>query len=531
MRTYDAIIIGAGHNGLVTAAYLARAGKKVLVVERRSISGGIVATEEIFPAFKYNACVHLCGSFSRAIAEDLQLGSQGLEMIDLEPLLFAPSPDGGSLLIPRHPASIAEEIGRFSKTDAEKFESFCALIRKLTAFLHALNGISLPDRASHANFKLSELIKLGWKLRRLGKNDMHEFLRIMPMSIADLVSEWFETELLKAALAASGVRATSVGPRAQGTSLVFLHHQLGDSNGAFQRSGFVLGGVGNLAQAIARAARQYGAEIQTGSEVVRIVTKNGSAAGVVLSTGEEITATSVVSNADVKRTFLSLVEPTYLDPHFLLQVRNIKSRASVAKVNLALDAPPHFKSPARHGSSNPHRGVIHIGPTLDALERAADDAKYGRFSRAPWLEITIPSAVDPSLAPAGKHVMSVWMQYAPYKLRGSGWDQEREALGDLVVSTIENYAPGFTNSILHRQVLTPLDLERIYGLTGGHIYHAELTLDQAFFMRPVPGWARYRTPIKKLYLCGSDTHPAGGVTGLPGYYAAREILQEWRRNK
>lgn len=531
MRTYDAIIVGAGHNGLVTAAYLARAGKKVLVLERRANSGGIVATEEIFPTFKYNACVHLCGSFSRAVAEDLNLGRQGLEMIDLEPLLFAPSANGGSLLIPRQPASIAEEIGRFSKADGGKFESFCALVRKLTAFLHTLNGISLPDRATHRTFKLSELIKLGWKFRRLGKDDTHEFLRILPMSIADFVNEWFETDLLKAALAASGVRATSVGPRAQGTSFVFLHHQLEDSNGAFQRSGFVRGGVGNLAQAIARTARQYGAEIQTGSEVVRIVTKNGTAAGVVLASGEEITATTVVSNADVKRTFLSLVEPTYLDPHFLLQVRNIKSRASVAKVNLALDALPHFKSAARHESSNPHRGLIHIGPTLDDLERAADDAKYGRFSRVPWLEITIPSAVDPSLAPTGKHVMSVWMQYAPYKLVSSGWDQEREALGDLVVSAIEEYAPGFKDSILHRQVLTPLNLEKIYGLTGGHMYHAELTLDQVFFMRPVPGWARYRTPVKNLYLCGSDTHPGGGVTGLPGYYAAREIVNEWRRNK
>jgi len=307
-----------------------------------------------------------------------------------------------------------------------------------------------------------------------------------------------------------------------------LHHQIGESNGALRTAGLVRGGIGNLAAALARAAQQFGAEIRTGAEVAKVITKQSGASAVMLAEGEEITATAVISSADVKRTFLQLVEPTYLDPHFLLQVQNIRARGTVAKINLALESLPKFKgqeSPAQLG------GIIHIGPTLDYLERAADDAKYGRYSKQPFLEITIPSIGDPALAPAGKHVMSVWMQSAPYDLRDSNWHDQRNALGDIVVNLIEEYAPGCKNSILHRQVLTPLDLEQTYGLTGGHLYHAEMALDQIFFMRPVPGWGRYRTPIDNLYLCGSGTHPGGGITGLPGYYAAKEVLKDLKQNK
>jgi phytoene dehydrogenase-like protein len=329
--------------------------------------------------------------------------------------------------------------------------------------------------------------------------------------------------LLKAALAGSSVLASFVGPRQQGTAFNFLHHQLGAANGAFRTAGFVRGGIGGLPQAIARAAQSLGVKIQTGAEVTRILTKNGTAVGVVLQSGEEISATAIISSADVKRTFLRLMEPTYLDPEFLLKVKNVRSRGTVAKINLALDSLPRFKS-APPDLSSALGGIIHIGPTLDYLERAADDAKYGRFSRQPFLEITIPSVADPSLAPAGKHVMSVWMQSAPYHLRESTWDAERDALGDTVVNVIEEYASGFKDLILHRQVLTPLDLEQIFGLTEGCIYHAEMSLDQIFFMRPIPGWARYSTPIENLYVCGSGSHPGGGITGLPGFYAAKRIL-------
>ena len=531
MNTYNAIIIGAGHNGLVAAAYLAKAGKKVLVLERRPRCGGIVATEEVFPGFKYATGAHLCGGFSSAIIEELQLKRHGLEILPLDPLLFAPLPDGNSLLIPRDNGKTRDEIGRFSKADASRFGTFCALVKKLAAFLRFLNGLPLPDRVSPQSVNMRALIKLAWKFHRLGKNEMREFLRVLPMSIADFLNEWFETEALKAAIAASGIFGTFYGPRAQGTSLVFLQHQLGESNGAFRTAGFVRGGIGNLGHSIARAAESYGAEIRTEIEVARIVTQNGSATGVVLENGDEIAADIVVSNADVKRTLLKLMEPTYLDPHFLLQVKNIRSRGSLAKINFALDVLPKFKASPLHASVSCHGGIIHVGPTLDYLERAADDAKYGRFSPEPFLEITIPSVADPSLAPAGKHVMSVWMQYAPYHLKNSTWNAQREALGDLVVNVVEAYAPGFKNSILHRHVLTPLDLEQTFGVTEGHIYHAEIALDQIFFMRPIPGWARYRTPIQNLYLCGSGTHPGGAISGLPGHYAAKEILKRWPRGR
>jgi len=336
--------------------------------------------------------------------------------------------------------------------------------------------------------------------------------------------------LLKAGLAASGILGSFAGPRQQGTAFNLLQHQLGASNGALRTAGFIRGGIGQLSQTLGKTAQRFGAEIRTASEVLKVVTKGGAATGVVLKNGEEIQAAQVISNADVKRTFLKLVEPTYLDPHFLLQVRNIRARGTVAKINLALDALPNFESANDHDPAA-LGGVIHIGPTLDYLERAADDAKYGRFSQQPFLEITIPSIADPSFAPPGKHVMSVWMQSAPCDLRGSDWNQRRDALGDTVVNLLEAYAPEFKNLILHRQILTPLDLEQEYGLTGGHLYHAEMALDQIFFMRPVPGWSRYHTPIENLYLCGSGTHPGGGITGLPGYYAAQEILKNRSRQK
>jgi phytoene dehydrogenase-like protein len=521
VASYDAIIVGAGHNGLVTAAYLAKAGKRVLVLERRPMVGGIAVTEEIFPGFTYSPCAHLAGSFASEIVADLDLTKHGFELLPLDPLLFAPGRDGNSLLISRDGAVAAAEIERYSKTDAQKYPAFCALAKNLAGFLRTLYNVPLPDKSSPGSFNPAEILKIAWKFHCLGEKEMYEFLRILPMSSADLLNEWFENDLLKAALAASGMLASFVGPRQQGTALNMLHHQLGESNGALRTGGFVRGGIGNLSQALARGAQQFGAEIRTDKEVAKINTQNGAATGVILQNGDEINAARVISNTDAKRTFFELVEPTYLDPNFLLQVRNIRSRGTVAKVNLALNNLPKFKN----SNDQALGGIIHIGPTIDYLERAADDAKYGRFSRQPFLEITIPSIADPTLAPAGKHVMSVWMQSAPYQLRESSWNEQRDALGDAVVNTLEDYAPGFKNSILHRQVLTPLELEQTYGLTGGHLYHAEMALDQIFFMRPVPGWSRYRTPIVNLFLCGSGTHPGGGITGLPGYYAARTILK------
>ena len=527
MAKYDAIVIGAGHNGLVTAAYLAKAGKKVLVLERRPVIGGIAASEEIFAGFKYATCAHLAGSFAAAIVAELNLQKHGLEILPLDPLIFAPSLNDKSLVIPRDPNKAIEEIRRHSARDAEKFGEFCALIKKLSEFLLTLYALPLPDRATPGEFNPMALIKAALKFHRLGKREMYEFLRFLPMSMADLLNEWFENEVLKAAIASSSMLGSFVGPRQQGTVYNFLYHQLGAGTGAFRATGFVRGGMSRIPHALSLVAQQYGTEIRTGAEVITVTTKNGAVTAVVLANGTEFAADVIISSIDVKKTFLKLVEPTYVDPLFLLQVKNIRARGTVAKVNLALDTLPNFKSTT--GQAAELGGIIHVGPTTEYLERAADDAKYGRVSQAPFLEITLPSISDPSLAPAGKHVMSVWMQSAPYHLRESSWNKQRDSLGDTVINLIEDYAPNFKNSILHRQVLTPLDLEQTYGLTEGHLYHAELALDQIFFMRPVPGWSRYHTPIDNLYLCGSGTHPGGGVTGLPGCYAAKEILKSSKR--
>jgi phytoene dehydrogenase-like protein len=531
VASFDAIVIGAGHNALVTAAYLAKAGKKVLVLECRGTIGGIAAAEEIFPGFKFAVGAHLAGSFSPKIVADLELKRHGLEILPLDPLLFAPKPDGNSLLIPSDFSRAAEEIARHSKKDAARYGEFCALLKRLSGFLLNLYDLRLPAKGSGGSANPIEFIKLAWKFHGLGKKEGYEFLRVLPLSAADLLDEWFDNDLLKGGLAASAILGSFVGPRQQGTAFNLLHHQLGASNGALRTAGFVRGGIGELPAAVAKSARQYGAEIRTGVGVRRIVTRNGTATGVVLDGGEEIGAAKILSGADVKRTLLNLVEPADLDPRFLLQVRNIRARGTVGKINLALDALPKFKSRSEHQEPAALGGLVHIGPSIDYLERASDDAKYGRFSTRPFLEIAIPTLADPSLAPPGKHVMSIWMQYAPYDLRSAHWNDQRENLGDAVVNLIEEYTPGFKNLILHRQILTPFDLEQTYGLTGGHLYHVETALDQIFFMRPLPGWARYHTPIENLYLCGSSTHPGGGITGLPGYYAAKEILKSWPKKR
>jgi phytoene dehydrogenase-like protein len=525
MNRYDIVIIGAGHNGLVTAAYLARAGKKVLVLERRAIVGGAAVTEEIYPGFQYLTCASVC-CLHPLLLRELELQKHGAEMIPYDPLVLAPTPNGAAFLAWRAPARTVEEIARLSEKDATNYPRFAALVHRLADLLGGWLLRPPPDMAGIGRVDVLELLKFGLKFRRLGKIEMREALRVFPTSIADFLNEWFETEVLKAALAAAGILGAFAGPRSQGTTSLFLYHQLGGSSGAFRGWGFVRGGMGNLSEAIARAARRYGAEIRTTAEVAMVRIQDGAATGVVLKSGEEIPAAVVVSNADAKTTFLRLANPMDLAPHFVRQVQNIRSRGACAKVNLALDKLPRFRGVPSDRLEIYLRGLIHIGPTLEHLERAYDDAKYGDFSKRPFLEITIPSLTDTVLAPPGKHVMSILMQYAPYRLRRGNWQTRREELGDLVVDTVAEYASDFKNSILHRQVLTPPDLEEIYGLTEGNFHHGEMALDQIFLMRPVPGWARYRTPVKNLYLCGSSAHPGGGVTGAPGYNAAREILKD-----
>lgn len=529
MSSYDAIIIGGGHNGLVTAAYLGKAGLKVLVLERRPEVGGGAATEEAHPGFKYASCAHSCGLLHPQVRKDLELAKHGVELVPLNPVLFAPSTDGRALTFWNDPRRTQQEIECFSKIDAEKFPAFSSTLGKLSELLRELLKMTPPDLDGVGGAELVDLLKFALRFRRLGKKEMFRALRMLPASVADFLNEWFETDLLKGAIAGGGILGTFMGPRAQGTSLVLLYSQ--PAAGSIRPSSWARGGMGNLAQGLGQAATRCGAEIRTNAEVAKILVKSEEAHGVVLKSGDDLEARVVISGADIKTTMLRLLDPAYLDPDYLLKLRNFRARGGCAKVNLALSELPKFKALAGNGPQPQHQGLIHIGSGIDDLERAYDDGKYGGFSKKPFLEILLPSVLNASLAPPRKHVMSVLMQYAPYRLRDRDWKDAREELGQVVVDAINDYAPGFKESILHMQVLTPVDLEEKYGFPGGNYHHGELALDQFFFMRPFAGWARYRTPVKNLYLCGASTHPGGGITGLPGYNAAREILRDWKNRK
>ncbi len=521
---YDAIVIGAGHNGLVTAAYLAKAGLRVLVVERREVVGGAAVTEEVFPGFHFDTGAHRINRLNRYVVTDLSLAAHGLELAPCDPSVFAPALDGPSLLLWRKPQQAKESLKRLSQADADRWTGFTQLVSKACGFLEHAYDQAPPDVFSQRLVERYGILRLIRRLRGLGKRDMTEVLRILPMSIRELLDEWFESDLLKGVLGSLGITGVFQGPMAAGTAYIFLHHHVGLRDGALRSTIRVRGGLGNLTRALAAAARQTGVEIRTGAEVEAITVEDGRATGVVLADGQQITASRVVSNADPGRTFLEYVDPLQLDTKFLRAVRNIRYKGACARVNLALGELPKFVDEPADGSHL--RGAIAIAPGIEYLERAYDDAKYGRPSTAPYLEAIIPSVAEPELAPRGQHTMSVFVQYAPYHLEEGFWDSSRrEALGDLVVRTLTRYAPNLESSVLQRQILTPLDLERTFGLTEGNIYHGEMTLDQLLIARPVPGWARYRTPIKSLYLCGAGTHPGGGVTCTPGYHAARAILK------
>ena len=522
---YDALIIGAGHNGLVTAAYLAKAGRRVLVLERREALGGAAATEEIFSGFKFNTGAHDAGLFRQEIIDELSLQKHGLELIESPVAAFAPQLDGTSLTLWRDQEKNIAEIAKLSKVDAEKFPAFMRLVEKLTEVLQSILLLTPPSVTQNSFEELLSWAGAGLKLKRSGKREMMEFLRVLPMTAVEFLNEWFENELLKAVLGAAGVTGSMQGPQASGTAFMLLYHYLGaTNNGGFKSSRFVKGGIGQLSTALANAAQKHGAEIRTGVEVAQIKLNDDKATGVVLKNGEEISARAIISNADPRRTFFDFVGAPNLGPTFVRRVRNIRYRGTMAKVNLALSALPRFKNDEAHLS-----GHILICPSLEYLERAYDDAKYGRYSQQPYLDIVIPTILDSSLAPAGKHVMSITMQYAPYKLRESNWDEQREKLGDHVINTLAAYAPNIKDIIFHRQVLTPMDWERDYSLTEGGEFHGQMGLDQMLFMRPVAGFGQYRTPIENLYLCGAGTHPGGGVTGAPGYNAAREVLKDLKK--
>lgn len=521
----DVVILGAGHNGLVAAFFLAQAGMRPLVLERRSAPGGAAITEEFHPGFKCPALAHTCGPIRPEIVEAMQLARHGLEMIEPAARAVALSEDGRALLLSSDLAKCSAEIAKFSKKDAEKFGEFARALAQLAGAIGPVMDETPPDVDDPSRGDLWNLLKTGKRVRGLGEKDMYRLLRWVPMPVADLVAEWFETELLRAAIAARGIFGNFLGPASAGSSAVMLLRAVNDPHPA-GAAAFPKGGMGALTRAMAAAATEAGAEIRTGAEVASIAVKDGAATGVVLATGEEIAARMIVSCADPKRTFLRLVGPVHLDPSFVVKAQNYRCSGCVAKVNLALNGLPSFTALKGGNDGAALAGRIHIGPTVEYLERAFDDAKYGSMSRAPILEATLPSLADPALAPAGKHVMSVYAQFAPYRLKGGDWKTHSEALGESVVRTLARYAPDLPGLIVHGQVITPLELEETYGLTGGHIFHGELTLDQLFTMRPLLGWARYRTPIERLYLCGSGTHPGTGLTGVSGRNAAREILKD-----
>jgi phytoene dehydrogenase-like protein len=525
---YDAIVIGGGHNGLVNAAYLARAGKKVLVLERRHVLGGAAVTEEIIPGFKFSVCSYVVSLLRPEIIRELDLPRHGFEVLPLDGTFTPISAKSGDYLWRMNDhARTRREIARFSRLDAEAYEEFGKAMHELCRFTKPILSMTPPDPTSLNPKELMKLLFLGRRFRDLSAQDRYNQVQLMTMSAVDFLDQWFETDPLKATMSASGIIGTFLGVRSPGTAYVLLHHYMGEIDGAFRSWGIPRGGTGAISNAIAGAAREAGAEIRAEAPVQKILVKNGRAVGVVLGNGDEITAQVISSSVDPRLTFERFIEPGHLPDEFLEEVRRYKYRGSSGKVNLALDALPEF--PCLPGAGPHLRGAISISPSVDWMERAYDDAKYGRYSRRPYVDIILPSLTDPSVAPPGKHVMSCFVQYAPYHLREGTWDEKREEFGDNVIDTVSQFAPNLKSIIAGRQVLTPLDIEREFGLSEGNIFQGELSLEQLFFLRPVPGWAQYRTPVKNLYMCGSATHPGGGIMGAPGRIAAMEILGDWKR--
>jgi phytoene dehydrogenase-like protein len=521
---YDVIVIGGGHNGLINAAYLARAGKKVLVLERRHVLGGAACTEEVFPGFKFSVCSYVVSLLRPEIIRDLELPRHGLEILPLDGT-FTPMPNGDHLWRVNDHGLTHREIARHSKVDAEAYDEFGKSMQAMCRFVKPILAMVPPDPATLNPKELMKLLFIGRRFQGLASEDKYNQVQLMTMSAIDFLDQWFETDVLKATMSASGIIGTFLGVRSPGTAYVLLHHYMGEIDGAFRSWGFARGGTGAISNSIADAAREAGVEIRTQAGISKIIVKNGKAKGVALTNGDELYADIISSSVDPRQTFINLMEAGNLPDEFIEDIKRYKFRGSSGKVNLALDALPNFK--AMPGPGAHLRGAISISPSVEYMERAYDDAKYGNFSRRPYIDMVIPTLTDPSVAPPGKHILSCFVQYAPYKLRpGLNWDDQKEAFGDNVINTIAEYAPNIKDIILHKQVITPLDLEREWGLSEGNIFQGELSLEQLFFLRPVPGYARFRTPIKNLYMCGSATHPGGGIMGGPGRLAALEILKD-----
>ncbi len=517
------VIIGGGANGLVTAFYLAKAGHPTLLLERRPVIGGSLVTEEIHPGFHCPTVLHSAPPLPRQVFRDMQLDKQGVKIINTPIIVLSLNPAGNAVRILEDVGQTSSELAHTSKHDAQRYLEFHATFKQFGRAIAPLLSMTPPDVEHPAINDYLNLAKLGLNFRGLGKKDAYRLLRWAPMAVADLTREWFETELLRAVIEARGILGTSAGPWSAGTSVGLLM-QAAAGAGPIGGAAVCRGGIGAITRALAKSATAAGAQIRTRAAVAQIQVSGNEACGVVLEGGEEIAAKAVVSSADPKQTFLRLVDSIDLDPGFVAKISSYRASGTVAKVNLALSRLPVFT--AIKNQSPDLSGRIHIGPSTDYLELAFDAAKYGDFSTRPYLDITIPSLADPSLAPKGAHVMSVHVQYAPYKLKSGEWTSRREELADTVVKTLAEYAPDINDTIVSRQTLTPVDLEQTCGLTGGHIFHGEHTLDQLFTFRPLLGWARYRTPIKHLYISGSGTHPGGGMTGACGANASREILRD-----
>src|SRR6186997_2334716 len=509
---YDVIIIGGGHNGLVNAAYLARAGRKVLVLERRHVLGGAAVTEEVFPGFRFSVCSYVVSLLRPEIIRELDLPRHGLEILPLDGT-FTPMPNGDYLWRVNDHARTRREIARHSRLDAEAYDEYGRAMVAMGRFVKPILGMQPPDPTSLAPSGLKQLLGLLRRFQQLPPQDQYNQVQLMTMSSVDFLDQWFETDVLKATMSASGIIGTFLGVRSPGTAYVLLHHYMGEIDGAFRSWGLARGGTGAISNAIADAARAAGVEIRTTAPVNRILVRGNTAEGIVLENGDEIRSNVVASSVDPRHTFERMVGTDLLPADFVEDIRRYKYRGSSGKVNLALDALPDFT--CLPGAGHHLRGAVSISPSVEYMERAYDEAKYGRFSRRPYIDMVIPSLTDPSVAPPGKHVMSCFVQYAPYNLKEGNWDEKREEFGYTVVDTIAEHAPNIKSLIRDRQVLTPLDLEREWGLSEGNIFQGELTLEQLFFLRPAPGWAQYRTPIKNLYMCRSATHPGGVIMGAP----------------
>jgi phytoene dehydrogenase-like protein len=524
-NTYDAIVIGAGHNGLIAAAYLARAGKKVVVLERNEMVGGAMVTREIFPGYRFTEFSYVVSLLRPEIIRDLELPRHGLKILPL-PSTVTPM-DGLDYLASWDDHDLTRrEIHRHSPRDAEAVDEYSRVMARAAKAIKPVLGLVPPDPSSLSWRDLRGLLKLGQFGASLGEQELYRIAKLTTQSAADLLDEWFEFDPLKGTKSASGIIGTFLGPRSPGTAYVLLHHYMGEIDGAFRAWGFPKNGTGGVSEAIASSARALGVEIRTGTAVQKVIVRGGRASGVALENGDELQAKVVLSAVDPKRSFLQLVDPAHLPGEFVQAIRDFRVRGSSGKVNIALSELPQFT--CLPGEGPLHRGAISISPSIDYIERAYDDAKYGQFSRHPYIDMIIPSMIDRDMAPPGHHVMSCFVQYAPYDIEG-GWDDAgRDAFGETVIATIEKYAPNIRRAIVGMQVITPKDIERIAGITGGNIFHGELLLHQLFFMRPAPQWADFRTPLPGYYFGASGTHPGGGVMGAPGKLAATEVLKDWR---